>query len=258
MDERDRELVAKYFRDKLTSSTERIGCPERSVLEEIAAGKLPPSSPWYDHLTACGGCFREAEQIRVELRTTRVRSRSWGVAAVAAALVLGVGMLWWSSRPGARPSNPTRAGQPPPPAPKEPAPKERVEAPPPTPPPSSPAPKRPRTDPEGAVLAVLDLSAFSLARGKQAEEPKTNPSIRAAQQRLHIILPVASEPGRYHVKLLDKDLRTLRETYGAATVKGGRSILNVALNAGVAPGLYQLALQWENEDWRLYPLEVKP
>ncbi len=97
MDERDRELVARYFRDKLKSN-ERVGCPDSVILEQIAAGVLPPASPWYDHLTTCGQCFRETEEIRNRLhaKSTRRASRRkrWLVLLIAAILVVG-GVLFW-------------------------------------------------------------------------------------------------------------------------------------------------------------------
>lgn len=95
MDERDRDLVARYFRDKLTSD-KRAGCPDTAVLEQIAAGVLPPSSPWYDHLTTCGPCFRETEDIRKRLQA-RSRGKRGLLGLVLASLVAGVLLYWWRS-----------------------------------------------------------------------------------------------------------------------------------------------------------------
>ena len=99
MDERDRELVARYFRDKLKSN-ERVGCPDSVILEQIAAGVLPPGSPWYDHLTTCGPCFRETEEIRNRLRANSTRrawsGKRWLVIVLIAAAIFGVGAaLFW-------------------------------------------------------------------------------------------------------------------------------------------------------------------
>jgi len=40
-------------------------------------------------------------------------------------------------------------------------------------------------------------------------------------------------------------------------LKDGRTVLSISLDASVNPGLYQLALQREGEDWRPYPLEIR-
>ena len=99
MDERDRELVARYFRDKLKSN-ERVGCPDSVILEQIAAGVLPPSSPWYDHLTACGPYFRETEEIRNRLGANSTHRPSNGkrwlvMVLIVAAILAGGAVLFW-------------------------------------------------------------------------------------------------------------------------------------------------------------------
>jgi hypothetical protein len=94
MDEQDRELVARYFRDKLKSE-ERVGCPGSDVLEQIAAGAMPPSSPWYDHLTGCGPCFRQTEEIRRLLQAKAMRRRRRLILLMAAILVVGAVLLLW-------------------------------------------------------------------------------------------------------------------------------------------------------------------
>ena len=97
MDEQDRELVARYFPDKLTSG-ERVGCPDTVILEQIAAGALPPSSPWYDHLTTCGPCFRETEEIRARHHARqRGRGKRWLVGLIAGGLIVGGLLYWWRS-----------------------------------------------------------------------------------------------------------------------------------------------------------------
>lgn len=256
MDERDRELVSRYFRDKL-SGTERVGCPERAVLEQIAAGKLPPASPWYNHLTACGGCFREAEQIRVDLQVAARarRTRLLVGLGLAASLMVAAFLLLRPTTPPhtqagpARPTNVSPVQQPPTPGSEV------------LPDVQSP-PLQARNPPSQQRLpgevATVDLTAFSIARGTAVEPSVPAPSVRTGQQTVHIILPVASEPGTYNVKMLNKDLKTVRETTGVAAIRGGRSILRVVLDAAVTPGIYQLALQHDGEEWRLYPLEVKP
>ena len=64
MREKDRKTLLEYFRNRGSPNPERIGCPEKSVLAEIASGSLSPESPWYDHLRICTECLAETEQLQ--------------------------------------------------------------------------------------------------------------------------------------------------------------------------------------------------
>lgn len=231
MNSHDRELAARYFR-ATNPNKDRTGCPDVSVLDQIASGSLEPVSPWYDHLTVCAACFTQAE----ELKNARLRHSRWALAAAIAASVLLAAFVWWRFAT----THELEAGQ--------------VTTAPPAPP--ERANERPKERAPVAALAIVDLSAFTVARGTETSGIAV-PRIRPILQRLNLILPIASEAGTYKVRLLDRDLKKATETTGTAVLKDGRTVLSITLDASVSPGLYQLALQHGGEDWRPYPLEIR-
>ena len=246
MDSHDRELAARYFRAK-NPNKDRAGCPAASILEQIASGSLEPGSPWYDHLTVCAACFMQTEELKRSLDSARRRRGRWAFAAAIAASVLLAVFVWWRSAAGKElEAGPVRE-------PKSTAP---IPSPPVPAPPPERAEVRPKETATVAALAIVDLSAFTVARGTETSGIAV-PRIRPIQQRMNLILPVASEIGKYNVRLLDRDLKKARETTGIAVLRDGRTVLSITLDASVNPGLYQLALQREGEDWRLYALDIK-
>ena len=251
MDSKDRDLVARYFRAK-NPNKDRVGCPDLSVLQQIASGSLDPGSPWYDHLTNCAACFLQTEELKRSSDSARRRRSRWALAAAIAAGVLLTVFVWWRSAAGKElEAGPVRG-------PEVQQPKSTTPAP--SPPAPAPPPERAEVRPKEAAkviaLAIVDLSAFSVARGTETSGMPT-PRIRPIEQRMNLLLPVASEIGKYNVSLLDRNLKMIRETTGVAILRDGRTVLAITLDASVNPGLYQLALQHEGEPWRLYPLDVK-
>src|SRR4051812_31975188 len=99
MDSQDRDLVARYFRAK-NPNKERVGCPDLSVLEQIASGSLEPGSPWYDHLTNCAACFLQTEELKRSSDSARRRRVRWALAGAIAAGVLLAVFVWWRSAAG--------------------------------------------------------------------------------------------------------------------------------------------------------------
>lgn len=243
----NREAITRYFTNK-PSNAERIGCPERAILVKIGRGELPPADSWYNHLTACPECFREAEMIAAQAEAAKARRWRWTIGAAIAASVIGAALLW---RPVPSPS-PTNIATAPntsssvPASTKTQEPPKMVEV----------APKEPSKR-SVAVLATLDLRGFAIIRGDQKGSGGGSPRIRPIEQRLNLILPVASEPGPYRIRLLDADLIAAREARGTAVINNGRTLLTVVLDASVKPGIYTLGLQHEGGEWRLYPLEVR-
>ena len=242
----NREVITRYFTNK-PSNSERIGCPGRAILVKIGRGQLPPADAWYNHLTACPECFREAEMIAAQAAKARRWQWTIGAAAIAAS-VIGVAILW---RPVPSPTPENIATTPKtstavPASSKAQEPPKTVEV----------APKEPSK--RGVViLATLDLRGFGIIRGDQKGSSGGSPRIRPIEQRLNLILPVASEPGPYRIRLLDADLLTAREATGTAVINNGRTLLTLVLDASVKPGIYTLGLQHEGGEWRLYPLEVR-
>ena len=61
----------QFFTDELDEmlsranpNPERLGCPDRSILEALARRELPISDPGYRHLVECSPCYREFHQLR--------------------------------------------------------------------------------------------------------------------------------------------------------------------------------------------------
>lgn len=241
----DKELVAQYFGAK-APNRERIGCPDKSELTKLGRGLLDPADPLYDHVTGCPACFREAEAIR-QSTGADARRRMWMVTgAAAAALLVGVFIF---SRPAKPPADVVQTGPKSPPVVEPMPPKMDL-------PPASPPTKK-ATERPVAIVATLDLRAFTPARGTAPVASADTPRIRPQRQKLTLILPVASEPGSYTIRLMDSDLRPSSDTIGSAAVRDGRTILTLVLDASVKPGMYSLALKHEGDEWRLYPLEVR-
>lgn len=245
MNEQDRQMVLRYFGGK-DPNPERKGCPDKAILRQIAQGKLPAASPWYSHMTNCGACVLQTEQMRAEIVHRQVVFKI-GSAAALLLMVLG-GTIWLTrsprteARPAAHPPDQI-AGS----ADRDVAPA-RIS-------PGGPTPQPPIK--RDAPLARLDLRAFAPVRGSDQAQVVV-PTISAVEQRLEVLLPIASEPGRYRVRLLNRALEPARETQGTAVIRGGRTVLSVTLNAAAVPaGDYQLALQHGTDEWRLYPLIIR-
>jgi hypothetical protein len=66
---------------------DRVGCPDRSVLEGIAYRKTPLKeiAPWLKHLSICSECFRDVSRLR---RTKQVQRTVRLAFAAAAAVVI--------------------------------------------------------------------------------------------------------------------------------------------------------------------------
>ncbi len=83
------EVFLKDSADILGSdfpNPDRVGCPQRSFLESIAAGKLPLNeiTPWMKHLGACSECFRDVAKFRHGFQ----RRKSFRLAYAAAAMAM--------------------------------------------------------------------------------------------------------------------------------------------------------------------------
>ena len=89
--------------DLLTSgfpNPDRVGCPDRGVLEGIASRKLglKEISPWLKHLSACSDCFREVSELRRVAHSPK--TAMWPFAAAAAVVIVAVTVfLVWNNIP---------------------------------------------------------------------------------------------------------------------------------------------------------------
>ena len=90
--------------DVLTSgfpNPDRVGCPDRTVLEGIASHKLglQEISPWLKHLSACSDCFHDVNELR---RMAHARkAATWSFAAATAVVIAAVVLfvVWNNTAP---------------------------------------------------------------------------------------------------------------------------------------------------------------
>jgi hypothetical protein len=94
----EEDVFFKNSIEVLTSAfpnPDRVGCPDRLLLEAVASHKLPLKEvgPWLKHLSACSECFRDVSELR---RTREVRRNiAWAVATAAAVLILAITFVLW-------------------------------------------------------------------------------------------------------------------------------------------------------------------
>jgi hypothetical protein len=94
------ELSDDALLDTMYSSVEpnpdRVGCPPREALRELAMRTRPLSDPLWDHVMECAPCRIDMRETGRGRARTPIRSttRSFGVVAVAA-LALGIGLAAW-------------------------------------------------------------------------------------------------------------------------------------------------------------------
>ena len=88
--------------DVLTSgfpNPDRVGCPDRRVLEGIASRKLglQEITPWLKHFSACSDCFQEVNELR---RVAHARkAATWAFAAAAAVVIVAIILfVVWNNR----------------------------------------------------------------------------------------------------------------------------------------------------------------
>jgi hypothetical protein len=87
---------------------ERLGCPGKGILREIANTPLPFKHISYEHVAKCSPCLREMLDFRSEFVSSRKRRRNMVTGAIVAAALIGLiagGLslyLTRSSSPGER------------------------------------------------------------------------------------------------------------------------------------------------------------
>lgn len=79
---------------------DRIDCPDRSVLQRIAARKLSlrEAAPWMKHLGSCSECYRDFEKHREVARRRRVVRLVYSMAASVLLVALLALAAWKSHR----------------------------------------------------------------------------------------------------------------------------------------------------------------
>lgn len=204
------EALLDWMFSRLDPNPNRVGCPPRPVLIELATRTRNVSDPWWDHLLTCGPC-------RGELRAVRQRPAAaspaavprWALAAVVV-LTLGTG-AWLVTRP-----------------------------------------------PAGAVEVTADLRPFSLSRSAPTAAEGVPVVLPRRRARVTLLLPTASEPGRYDVEIRAGEARRLVTTGGDAVLQAFVTSLSVDVDLrDVGAGTYELAVRRTGEDWQRFSLRVE-
>jgi hypothetical protein len=100
------ELSDDALLDTIYSSVEanpdRVGCPPREALRELAVRKRPLSDPLWDHVMECAPCRTDVREMGRGRPVTPQSSPTRSLSLVAAAiLVLGIGLGAWMLTRGA-------------------------------------------------------------------------------------------------------------------------------------------------------------
>lgn len=201
----------------------RVGCPPRQRLEQLARQRGTINDPFYEHLGHCSECYREWQAARRTLGQSHGRPRWWWMAAAAAVIMAVVGAVWALRQLGSLPGGA----------------------------------ERPRQEAPLEARAQLDLRPYRVER-RDAPEAATRPlALQRGRVGVTIILPVGSDPGRYDIKVIDRELGTHASTTAEAVIRNHVTQLTTTLDLrSVASGSCQLALRREGESWRLYPAEL--
>lgn len=220
---------------------DRIGCPPRDTLVELARRTRPMDDPAYQHLLKCSPCYREVRAMQTQAapaaRRSRVAPAAWLAMAAALILVALGAVLWQGSGQQQEPAAPVVARNEPPAVV--------------TPPPASTVAPTVRTE--------LDLRKFSVFRSGEAQRPPQEVvTLPAGLVDLTLLLPVGSEPGAYEVQLLDPDLKSIAGGRGTGEVRNFVTTVRVALDLTQAPkGSHQLAVRRQGDQWRLFAARVE-
>lgn len=207
---------------------ERVGCPSRELLAELARRARPIGDPGYEHIVNCSPCYREfrsfqqTNAVASPPGSSRTQTR-WLVAA--AALVLAAAGVWmFVTRPPVVDDAQDRA------------PAAQV----------------------AQVRTELDLRKYSVARSEEKKAAPEPISLSRGRLDLTLLLPVGYEAGEYDVQLLDSNLASKTSARGNAAIRDYVASLEANLQTGdLAPGSYQLAIRRQGESWQMFPVELK-
>jgi hypothetical protein len=210
---------------------ERQGCPDERTLKDIAENRLPADHPARLHLASCSPCFAEFRSFKVQFENARSSRRRNLVRAIAACLLLAVGiygssLLFKKSEP-----NVVKGGTP---------------------------------KPAGELAAVdrtIDLFNHGTVRGGSEPNPLDAVSLPSTLVHLRLILPRFSDPGSYVVAVSKDRAGTAIVARGTGTTvaDGPRLFLDVPLDLrGASVGSYFLATVRESDNGTYYyPLNVQ-
>ena len=105
---------------------------------------------------------------------------------------------------------------------------------------------------------TLDLRNRSVTRGAQAAPNNAPLELPRGHLALSIYLPIGTEPGEFEVEIIQKPESPVLTASGSATLRDHITVLEVKLDlAGLAPGLYLLAIREKGWSWNYYPVILK-
>ncbi len=209
---------------------ERHGCPDEKTLKDIAENRLPANHPARLHLASCSPCFAEFRSFKAQVGEARASRRRLLAWAIAACLLIGVGiygsrLLFKKPEP-----NVVKGG----------------------------AQKQ-----AGQLVAVdrtIDLFNHGTVRGGGDPSPLDAVSLPSNLVHLRLILPRFSDPGSYVVAVSkDREGTAIVARGSSKTVADGpRLFLDVPLDLRRADaGSYFLATVRESDNGTYYyPLNV--
>jgi hypothetical protein len=163
--------IRRYFLEA-NPNPERRGCPDEKNLRHIAENRLPADHPARLHLGTCSPCFAEFRGFKEQFESTRSARRRVAVWAIAACLLVGIGL--YGARSFFKRSEPGLATG------------------------LLPA--------QQAVFAdrTIDLFNHGTVRGHNEPYPLEAVSLPSAVVHYRLILPRFSDPGSY-VVVVSKD-----------------------------------------------------
>lgn len=202
---------------------DRVGCPPRETLIELARRARPISDPWYEHLVKCSPCYREVRALQAEFaRRSAAKRAQWVVAAAAVLLIVLTG-AWLLTR-GSRPF------------------------------PNAP------TVPIGGVQMAIDLRKHAVLRNDQSSSGETiDPVVLPAKMvELTLLLPVGSEPGTYDIALLTPSSVDVERGSGVGKLENFVTTVRLTLDLrSVDRGAYQFAIRRSGDSWQVFPASVR-
>jgi len=224
---RDEERLIEAGRQYYSTAfpnPERVGCPDRSILEALAQGKLDSvaSGRWDAHMMQCSPCFNDYVALRKHLdRTAGARA----IAATAAVIVIAIAS-WLVVRSF---RNRGREGE--------------------------------VAGPSANVkyeANLVDLRNKAALRGAESSAGQTAAVLPRAPLALSIYLPTGSEPGNYEVQVTQGPGQALLKADGKATLRNHIAVLDVKLDfQELQPGPYLLWIRQSGTSWSYYPVLVK-
>jgi hypothetical protein len=113
-------------------------------------------------------------------------------------------------------------------------------------------------NPRQTTEMAVDLRPVASERGDSMKARDTIPNVPPQSLKLSFVLPLGLDLGDYEIRLMDNQLRVVRQTVGKAVLQNFEVHLTAQLDlTNLAPGAYRLWIRQHNRSWRDYPLQVR-